>query len=1071
MHYMKYGRQLKGLSNKQIKRVLNMAKVYIYKDDKIWVKRKGKNLEVPKPDERREIIMRAHLLGHFQKLSTYHRLKDKYFWKNMLEEIEKAIRKCENCIRNQKTNEVNNPANSLRVIGIFDLIGIDLIFGLPETKEGYIGIMVITEYLTKFPYAKPIRSKTMEEIAAVLLEYISLFGPPKSILSDQGNEFNNQLMKKLTFNIGVEHRVTSAYNPRTNGQTERFNQTLVNALRKHAELNNQLWNAWLPYVLLAYRSRVHSSTKFTPFELMFGREMNTFENWSNRLLPNEEAALINRGNEIRELVERTQPDAVQNIEKQQEKQEKIQNNAHNVDQTPLSSGQSVYVKNDGLLTKLEPRYRGPYTVIKQTATGNYKLKDATGEAVKFTVPRHKIKKVENLDNEKESFEVEKILDHKEEADGSFKYLVKWKNNDESENSWVKDSDFDSKKLINKYWEEKDRNQGRRTRSKKGLNKINYLFSILAFLSLIFSTFAQEIEDRFKFCETGNSLNIVNIDKMCLQLDKNRQENRELYAKILSYAYKVANVENDTLTLTLNGATKSTYLYIYGRLVHSVYGTGHQCSMSALIVTTSMSFFGVKYQSAIQQTAKLTEGECRNMVLTKRCQRNQMKCDGEYCSFEAIPNFEFSWLSTKSYTDYSCTIKPRVISASSENERVFGTKCVIKDKKCELHDSIIIWDNEIIHRCPLYEISNTLFKIKGFFLWNEREKLGFQFEKFVNVCNAQVIQTTEGLFLSRFKINDAQRTPPVNGEIKEITNMLLADEDFARIEAIEARNKIILQQCVNLKNNLRLLEKMEDEFLITEDYNKNEIVFFSNHGNVYKPRCAKVNSIEILTNTSTCTRDIAVNFNYNNATLFGFLNVDGIIRRTSNLINCSQALTFIPLRNTNKTIVRKTNRIFLVNNSILNYDDFSYDGTILAREDLTHTKLLIDSVDEISNLMQLIDNEYKIEKWEPPENNNKDQATTNLFADSKISNIINSAWLKATVLGLIILAIMIVMLVAYIIIHLNVLKCIRRYKKTKSRPNQEEEIEMKNWKLNKRQKKVVKNLPSARGETSNFLDMD
>ena len=56
-------------------------------------------------------------------------------------------------------------------------------------------------------------------------------------------------------------------------------------------------------------------------------------------------------------------------------------------------------------------------------------------------------------------------------------------------------------------------------------------------------------------------------------------------------------------------------------------------------------------------------------------------------------------------------------------------------------------------------------------------------------------------------------------------MLLADEDFARIEAIEARNKIILQQCVNLKNNLRLLEKMEDEFLITEDYNKNEIVFF------------------------------------------------------------------------------------------------------------------------------------------------------------------------------------------------------------------------------------------------------
>jgi len=1069
---MKYGRQLKGLSNKQIKIVLNMSKIYMFKDNEIWVKRKGKNLKVPKPEERKEAIMKAHLLGHFQKMSTYHRLKDKYFWKNMLEDIEKIIGKCETCIRNQKTKEINNPANSLKVIGIFDLIGIDLVFGLPETKEGYIGIMIITEYLTKFPYAKPIKSKAMEEIIAVLLEYISLFGPPKGILSDQGTEFNNQLLKKLTTNIGVEHRVTSAYNPRTNGQTERFNQTLVNALRKHAELNNQLWNAWLPYVLLAYRSRVHSSTKFTPFELMFGREMNTFENWSNRLFPNEEAAIVNRSNEIRELVEKTQPDAIQNIEKQQEKQEKIQNNANNVDPKPLASGQPVYVKNDGLLTKLEPRYKGPYTVVEQTSTGNYKLKDATGEAVKFTVPRHKIKKIENLDNEKESFEVEKILDHKEEPNGSYKYLVKWKNYDDSENSWVKDTDFDSKKLINKYWEERDRNQGRRTRSKKGINKINYFFSILAFLSMIFSTWAQKVEDKFKFCETGNSLNIVNIERMCSQLDNNRQENKELYGKVLSYAYKVAQVENDTLTLVMNGATKATYLYIYGKLVHSVYGTGYQCAMSALTVTTTMSFFGAKYESTVHQISKLTEGECRNMVQTKKCQQNQMQCDGEYCSYEAVPKFEFSWMSTKTYTDYSCSIKPRVISANSENDRVFATKCIIKDKKCELHDSIIIWDNEIIHKCPLYEVSNTLFKIKGFFLWNDREKLGFQFEKFVNVCNSQVIQTTEGLFLSRFKINDAQQTPPLNGELKELTNMLLADEDFSRIEAIEARNKIILQQCVNLKNNLRLLEKLEDEFLITEDYNKNEIVFYSNHGNVYKPRCAIINKIEIV-NITSCFSDLAINFYYNNATLFGFLNIDGIVRRTSNQINCSQALSFIPLKNSNKTIVRKTNRVFIVNNSLLNFDDFSYDGTILAREDLSHTKLLIDSVDEISNLMQLIDNEYKIEKWEQPENEIKEQVTSNLFAESKFSNIINSLWIKLIVIGLTILAIMIVMLVAYIIIQQSVLKCLKgkSIHKRNTSDNPEEGIEMKNWKLTKKQQKVLKSLPSTKGETSNFLEMD
>jgi hypothetical protein len=211
------------------------------------------------------------------------------------------MRTCD-CARNQKTREVNNPANSLKVLVIFDLIGIDLVFGLLETSDGYIGVIVITEYLTNFPYVKPIKSKRAEEIAAILWEYISIFGPPKSILSDQGNEFNNQRMGMITKNIGVEHRVTSAYNPRTNEQTQRFNQTIVTALRKHAELNNKLWVAWIPYVLLAYRTRVHSSTKFTPFELMFGRAMNIFENWSNKLLQNEEAAIVHRGNQIRELV-------------------------------------------------------------------------------------------------------------------------------------------------------------------------------------------------------------------------------------------------------------------------------------------------------------------------------------------------------------------------------------------------------------------------------------------------------------------------------------------------------------------------------------------------------------------------------------------------------------------------------------------------------------------------------------------------------------------------------------------------------------------------------------------------
>ena len=73
------------------------------------------------------------------------------------------------------------------------------------------------------------KSKRSAVIAERLFEYISLFGPPNSWVSDQGREFMG-MCTNFSKIIGTEHRVTAAYNPRTNGLTERFNRTLCDAL-------------------------------------------------------------------------------------------------------------------------------------------------------------------------------------------------------------------------------------------------------------------------------------------------------------------------------------------------------------------------------------------------------------------------------------------------------------------------------------------------------------------------------------------------------------------------------------------------------------------------------------------------------------------------------------------------------------------------------------------------------------------------------------------------------------------------------------------------------------------------
>jgi Integrase zinc binding domain len=280
LHYLKYGSHKNGLSKKQTKRVEQTSEHYHYHNDKLWYRKLKTDsdfkYQVPQLTDRRQIVERAHLLGHFQVDTTLQRVQEQYFWRKMIKDVESVIKQCLQCKRHHDQQVLDHPAKALAITGIFDRVGIDLVFGLPQTTDGYKGICVITEYLSKYPYAVPIRSKTAVEIAKCLFTYISMFGPPKELLSDQGKEFLNSVVEHLSKISGVVRRVTSPYSPRTNGMTEKFNHTLITALKKHVEEDPQAWPSWIPYVLLSYRTRVHTSTNQTPFALCLVAKQTIF---------------------------------------------------------------------------------------------------------------------------------------------------------------------------------------------------------------------------------------------------------------------------------------------------------------------------------------------------------------------------------------------------------------------------------------------------------------------------------------------------------------------------------------------------------------------------------------------------------------------------------------------------------------------------------------------------------------------------------------------------------------------------------------------------------------------------
>jgi hypothetical protein len=456
LNFLRMGMLPPEVTKEEEERITSLKEHFFLDENELYYKTKNAatpNLKVPKLEDRRKLVEQAHLLGHFQAKTTEDRLMSRFYWPTMKDDIKLVIENCLPCLRNKLVPVEEHGAKALPITGLFDRVGIDCVFGLPETEEGYKGILVLTEYLSKFPYAVPIKGKSAQEIATHLFNYISFFGPPKTLLSDQGKEFLNQVVDKLSSITGIERKVTSAYHPRTNGLTERFNRTLIESLCRHTDTDPLHWHEWLPYVLLAYRTRIQSSTGYSPFEMLFGKSANHFSSWGEKDDSSDEDALYKRAIEIRSLVEDTRTNALEKIKKAQTRQKSSQDKAHNIS-PPWPVGTQVFIKNPKFIGKLGRKFTGPYKIVGITPNQNYWLETPDGVKLSTSYPRSRLKKTTLQDTASESYEVEAILDHKI-RNGQIHYFVKWKNYGMEDCTWEPESHFDTPECITDYWASKN----------------------------------------------------------------------------------------------------------------------------------------------------------------------------------------------------------------------------------------------------------------------------------------------------------------------------------------------------------------------------------------------------------------------------------------------------------------------------------------------------------------------------------------------------------------------------------------------------------------------------------------
>ena len=165
------------------------------------------------------------------------------------------------------------------------------------------------------------------------------------------------------------------------------------------------------------------------------------------------ATIVEKTLKLKNLVENTRKQALDNIEEGKERQKIIQNKRTTPTNTELKEGDLVMVKCEGLLGKLESRYHGRFFIKNRTDDGNYRLLNSLGKELEKSYPVTKLKPIledEEL-SEKLSVEIHSILDkRKNEQTNKIEYLVRWKELDESENEWVPEDHFDEFKLINEF---------------------------------------------------------------------------------------------------------------------------------------------------------------------------------------------------------------------------------------------------------------------------------------------------------------------------------------------------------------------------------------------------------------------------------------------------------------------------------------------------------------------------------------------------------------------------------------------------------------------------------------------